>query len=293
MEMVNIRNILNIAKKEFSDLFGNWMVLFILAFYFLLVLNVIIGFKDVIDSLNTPPTGGRILIGNGDLSVSMLISLWSILIEYGLFIGVVLGVSLIASERKGGALNTLIVKPLYRDTIINGKLLAAAGFLVCLFGLTSALYTAVMVILYGSSVSSVLTMYLEKMPILLVLSIVYVMIFLLLSMLMSILVKSQAFALVLGTLVMYIFQIIPSPNVSVYLSNILSRGNDSLANTIAGLSPYNIMSVNGIVLRDFFDPSKSVVNAVYLHEADVIKLFIFLVVSLILCYIAFIRRDIA
>jgi len=286
-------NVLNVARKEFSDLFGNWMVLFILAFYFLLVLNVIIGFKDVIDSLNTPPTGGRILIGNGDLSVSMLISLWSILIEYGLFIGVVLGVSLIASERKGGALNTLIVKPLYRDTIINGKLLAAAGFLVCLFGLTSALYTAVMVILYGSSVSSVLTMYLEKMPILLVLSIVYVMIFLLLSMLMSILVKSQAFALVLGTLVMYIFQIIPSPNVSVYLSNILSRGNDSLANTIAGLSPYNIMSVNGIVLRDFFDPSKSVVNAVYLHEADVIKLFIFLVVSLILCYIAFIRRDIA
>jgi ABC-2 type transport system permease protein len=287
-----MNNILNIARKEFADLLNNWIVLFILAFYMLLVLNVILGFGDVVSSVNSPAPE-KIFIGNGNLSVLMLIDLWSILVEYGLFIGVVLGVSLISSERKGDALNTLIAKPLYRDTIINGKLLAAAGFLITLFGLASALYTAAIVILYGSSVSDVLSMYLEKMPILLLLSTTYVMIFLLLSMLMSIMVKSQAFSLILGALTVYIFQVIPTPNVSVYLSNILSGGKGSLTTTIAGLSPYNIMSVNGIVLRDFFDPSKSVINVISTHEVDFFKLFIFFTVSLVLCYIAFIRRDIA
>lgn len=77
-------NIFNIAKKELADLLNNRMVLFILAFYMLLILNLIQGFSGMIDSLNTPDSG-RFLIGNGNLSVTMSINLLFVLI-IGLFI---------------------------------------------------------------------------------------------------------------------------------------------------------------------------------------------------------------
>jgi len=286
-------NVFNIAKKEFADLLNNRMVLFILAFYLLLILNVIWGFSGVIDSLNSP-TSGRVLIGNGDLSVPMSISLYSILVQYGLLVGVVLGVSLIASERKAGALNTLIVKPLYRDTIINGKLLAATGFLVCLFGMASALYTAAIIVFYGNTVSGVLSSYFERLPVVLLLAIVYVMIFLLLSMLMSILVRSQAFALILGMLITYISQTLISSNFAGTLPIIISRGDSRpLESAIASLSPDSVINVNSAFFRALFDPSMGVVNVVSSYEADIVRILIFFGVSLALCYIAFIRRDIA
>lgn len=286
-------NVFNIAKKEFADLLNNRMVLFILAFYLLLILNVIRGFSGVIDSLNSP-TSGRDLIGNGDLSVPMSISLYSILVQYGLLVGVVLGVSLIASERKAGALNTLIVKPLYRDTIINGKLLAATGFLVCLFGMASILYTAAIIVFYGNTVSGVLSSYFERLPVVLLLAIVYVMIFLLLSMLMSILVRSQAFALILGMLITYISKTLISSNFAGTLPIIISRGDSRpLESAIASLSPDSVINVNSDFFRALFDPSMGVVNVVSSYEADIVRILIFFGVSLALCYIAFIRRDIA
>lgn len=286
-------NVFNIARKEFADLFNNWTVLLILAFYLLLAIKMVASFKEYIDILNSPPNPGRVLIGNGDLSVNMLISLFSLLAQYGLLVGVVLGVSLIASERKAGALNTLIVKPLYRDTIINGKLLAATCFLTCLFGLTTALYTSAIFILYGNSISSVLPAYLERMPVVLLLSIVYVMIFLILSMFISIIVKSQAFAMIMSVLITYVSQTISSWNFAGFLSVAISGYPDeSLRSAIASISPDSIMSVNNNFFRTLLDPTNSILSAISSYEADIVRLLVFLVISVVLCYIAFIRSDI-
>jgi ABC-2 type transport system permease protein len=287
-------NMLNIARKEFADLFNNWTVLLILAFYLLLAVKLITGFKESVDILNSPPDPSRVLIGNGNLSASMLISLFSLLAQYGLLVGVVLGVSLIATERKAGALNTLIVKPLYRDTIINGKLLAATGFLACLFGLTTALYTSAIMLLYGDSISSVLPAYLERMPVVLLLSIVYVMIFLILSMLISIIVKSQAFALILSVLLTYVSQTINSWSFAGFLSTIISgRPDESLRAMIASMSPDSLMSANNSFFRTLVDPTNSMMSVIASYEADIIRLLVFLVISVVLCYIVFIRSDIA
>lgn len=54
---------------------------------------------------------------------------WSkTIMSCGTIIGIMIGFSTISSEKFGKALNILVTKPLYRDTIINGKIIACIGF---------------------------------------------------------------------------------------------------------------------------------------------------------------------
>jgi len=73
---------------------------------------------------------------------------------YGSLVAIVLGFTSISEELDGKALNNLLVKPLYRDTIINGKIIGTLGFALCLFLFTTALYTIFMFIYYGVILNS-------------------------------------------------------------------------------------------------------------------------------------------
>lgn len=282
-----IGNTLNVASKEFNDLMNSQLVIFISLIYVILIFKTIYDFYN--SMLSTHIVDGWRLVN------SLLIGLNFVLTYYGSFIGIVIGFSSIASEKNNKALNSLIVKPLYRDTIINGKLLGAFSFMICIFGLVTALYTSVLLIIAGNSIAPIILSYLSNLPILFVLSLSYVMIFLTLSMLVAMLVEEQAFALILGVVLIVISDIIASNNVAVFLANIISPGNIDAADFIARLSPIGIMKfitqyLYGITPNNL--PIYSIIPSSS-FEIEVMKLLLYLLIAIILSYIAFIKRDIA
>lgn len=132
------------------------LVLFIVIIFILLIFMTVYDFYKVV-LIRYGETGSAI-------ASTIINGLWFILTSYGSLVGIVIGFSSIASEMYGNTLNTLIVKPLYRDNIINGKLIGAIGFLICVFGLAIALFTSAMFVVAGNSFYPVFFEYIYSIP---------------------------------------------------------------------------------------------------------------------------------
>jgi ABC-2 type transport system permease protein len=121
----------------------------------------------------------------------------------------------------------------------------------------------------------------------------YVLIYVLLSMLVTILIRDPAFALIFTIFIVFILDISMSNNVAGFVSTILSGGQDlMLRQTIAQWSPMWLVenicitlyppTINGMTIRSAFSP-----------DSLAVKLVIFLVVMLVASYAAFMRRDVS
>lgn len=276
-------NILVVARKEFSDLCNSWLVLVILLVYLLSIVLAVYGYYEI----------SRQGVISG-LANSLLNGLWYVLTFYGMFVGIVVGFSSIAGEKHSKALNILLVKPLYRDTVINGKLLGITGFICCVLWVTIALFTSAVFIVFGDQFSAVFITYAESLPLLFVLAVGYVLIFTLLSTLIAILVRDQAFALIFTVLLVFIFDISRTNNVAGFLSIILSGGyNPVLAQSIAHWSPTDLINSIGVCLYPPTLPNGAVLMSTYSIDTLGLTLAIFLVIALVTSYIAFNRWDIS
>lgn len=160
--------------------------------------------------------------------------------QYGSLVGVMIGFASISSEMRGKALNTLIAKPLYRDSIINGKLLGALCFLVVVFVFSTVFYIAGLLVVGGSFTASILPVLLVRVPAIIGIALIYMMIFLSISMLITILVRGQAFALILSYLSIFVSDLIPG-----YFAGSIAMllGNANLMMPIIEMSPSGVMFV--------------------------------------------------
>jgi len=277
-------NVLKVAKKEFVDLFNSWLVLAILIVFLFSILVNVYGYYKLI---SVQPSGSPGLLND------ILDNLWYILAFYGIFVGIVIGFASIAGEKYKNALNTLMIKPLYRYSIINGKLAGVTAFLCCLFGLTIAFFTSVMFIVYKGLFFSVFIHYVEALPLLFIMAVGYVLIYVLLSILVTILIRDPAFALIFTVFLVFIFDISMYNNVAGFVSTILSGGQDlALQQTIAQWSPMWLYenlcislyppTINGMTLGSAFTP-----------DSLASQLVIFLIVALVASYAAFMRSDVS
>jgi len=96
-----------------------------------------------------------------------------VLTYFGCFISIIIGFSCIASDRHNNALNVLMTKPLYRDTIINGKIIGTFYFLICVYGLTVLLFMSSFLLLYGNILESSIIDYLARIALILVIAVIY------------------------------------------------------------------------------------------------------------------------
>jgi ABC-2 type transport system permease protein len=256
------------------------LVIFILIIYGILI------FKTVYDFYNSVLATG--IVGDEELVNLLLIGLNLVLTFYGSFIGVVIGFSSLTSEKNNNALNILLVKPLFRDTIITGKLVGAFGFLVCVFGLTIALYTSALLIIAGSSIAPVIIAYILKLPLQFIISMIYVLIFLTLSMLLSLLIEEPAFALISGVLLIFVSDVITLVSVAGFISYIVSPDNPGMVlDLIVGLSPSGILDY----IIHFLYPINIKMSVPI--GIEMMKLALYLIIAMILNYIVFVRRDVA
>jgi ABC-2 type transport system permease protein len=231
------------------------------------------------------PPGAMLGIGTYSVGTAAAAHVFNFMTMFGMIIGIVIGCSAIASDRAGHALNTLLAKPLYRDTIINGKILGSLGFLATYLALVMAVFTAALLVFCGSALAPSLGDYLSRLPFVFVYALVFVGVFLGLGMFVSVLVRDQAVAMILAVLVMFLSEF-------SYLSDNINYAFPGLGlkSFFEGLSP-NTLTIQANLV--WLDSSRSAYDAFNTVLPDVEHLFIFIVIALVLSYIVFVRRDIS
>lgn len=277
-------NTLIIAKKEFSNLLRDPCILFILAVYSILALNSIAYDIDIYFYRG-------MISGNSDFVSVILEQEINILTRYGSVIALMIGFSSMSSEQMGNALKTLITKPLYRDTIINGKLLGCLGFLTCVFGYITVFFLSMLLVFYGGMTVNVLPLVLEKLPFLIFISLVYVTIFMLLSMLISTAVRGKGVALMLTILsFFFIDSLLLNINFAWSISILFGDNSENVLRFFWAIAPPGILSsiINNCIYRTPADLIQTLSNISF----DLSKLLIMAVVLVALNYSLLLRRDI-
>ena len=266
-------NTLKIAVKEFDSLITNRFAIIIFLVYI-----IIISFEVYNEYVIVTLGGGY---------SSFLNRLSFVLVFYGTAIAVVIGFCSISIEKRSRTLNTLITKPVYRDTIINGKIIGSAVFMSLISVLASMIFFSETMMLIGNIINTQLSTFIFDVLVTILVSLVCQLIFLSSSMLLSIVIRDDIFALFAGMFVyFFMINIISDLSFAQSLGYILGNTSFSgLSDFIAGLGPdnlaYNIIN-HANNLSNFSSYSSSVIN-----------LLVYLFIAIFLSYIMFMRRDIA
>ena len=280
--------VLIIAKKEFRELVINpFLFVCILLFIIYIIINI---YKYYNISSGVLPNTRVAYDDEPFLAISSFV-FWPMKV-YGAILGTVIGCTSISNERFGNALNTLLVKPIYRDTIINGKFLGVFGFTALSLTFIMTIYSAIMLCLYGNSIISHMGSYLIISFAMLFVIFIYVMVFIAFSMLLSILTKNQAFPFIFSLIFIYLLNLAPTVNFSENLSVLLPLGDgDShgVVNTVLSSLPDGIIrSVQAILFNMSYDANDWVTSIL----SNLVKLLVYVVTILFIDYTLFVRRDI-
>ncbi|MDI6897455.1 ABC transporter permease [Methanocella conradii] len=272
---------LKVARKEFAEITGNPAFLVAVAVYILLIILMV---KIDVDGFQGE-TSIQVIQGMLIHRMSSIYSTWFCIVP------VFIGFSCMASEY-GGTLNTLLTKPVYRDTIINGKLIACLGGILCLNVLAFLFMASLMIILFGGIVVQALLSMFGTIVVLFFFSLLYSSIFLLFSMLIGILIKERSAAfLVCMLMLILIVLIIPTAPFVGSLSKIFGMVNPAFE------APANRLLTEmmpKIIISNIYMTSMPQLGwSDYFSVYAKVLLFIYPLVLLILCYISFLRRDIA
>lgn len=275
-------NVLTVARKEFYNMFYNKLILIILLWYsFVVFYNIY--------SIVYPFNGYPALLSRSD-NVATGIYVWFALMlcNCGSVVGIVLGYISIVSEVDGKALSTLLVKPLYRDTIINGKLLGGMGFMVCLFVYTSVLYflgMSLYSIAARNAIFPLLNVYIPTfigyLPLVFMISSLCILFAYSITLLLCLLFKNQSLALFISLFIhVILFGFIDNVQ---FAGQIAQFAGNSVGNFIADfgisgmLAMLNATSIQGVLAN-------------WGYQFFLLCLYSF--IAIVLAYIVFLRRDV-
>lgn len=279
-------NLMNIVKKEFQDLISSRMVLVVLSGYFLLV-------SFQIYYTFTVYSGGQgSQLPYGD-NAGLALANWllSVLAVYfGPILGIMIGCTSVANERHKNTLNTLLVKPVFRDTIINGKIVGSMIFLSVIIAASIAFYTSCLFVLCGGLIASTFYDYFSRLPFVFILSLLLISVFLVGSMLISLVVKDQTFALILGTVLVYLSLYLNTADFVLSVASLFPEYGRTIIDISMNFTPAGLLES----VRDYlFMKPGGFIDTLLSILPDVLKfVFLFLILS-ICCYVIFIRSDVA
>ncbi len=277
-------NVLVIAGKEYRDLLSNQMVILVIIAFAVYSVSTVYHFYSVLNDDNPNIS----VEYEYNLGVAANYIIFSTLSWFGSLIGIIIGCSTIASERMGHAINTLLVKPVYRDTIINGKILGSFAFLACVLVFLTAVFTACFFTLCGSALAPFLFDYFGRLPFVLAYAMVSVSAFLSLSMLIAVLARDQAFAMILSVVAVYISKIMLYPEFVANIGKVFP--GHGLAGLVIGLSPMWVMDqAQPVLMNAYAGPVEAFLGII----PEITRLFIYVVGALFLCYTIFLWRDVS
>ena len=188
-----------IAEKEMKDQFGSKR--FIILFGFMILLSGLAAYQGV-DYLKDTPEATFLYIFSG---TRMSYSFIQIMVLFGPILGMALGFDSVNKERMTGTLSMLLGQPIYRDSVINGKFLAAAASLATLGVGTIAITVglAIPMLGYGPTGAEAL-----KLLVFTLLTILYLVFWLSLGMLFSVIAKKTSTSILASIATWMFFSIV-------------------------------------------------------------------------------------
>ena len=177
---MRVAGALTVAQKEFRDQFGSKR--FMILFGLVLLLSSLAAYQGV-DFIRDNQDAGFVYIFSG---TRMSFSFIQTMVYFGPLLGLALGFDAINKERANGTLSILLGQPIFRDSVINGKFMAGAAALATLvvgtIGIMSGL--AIPMLGFGPTLAEA-----SKMVALMLLTIVYLVFWMCLGILYSVLTK--------------------------------------------------------------------------------------------------------
>ncbi len=291
-------NVLNIARKEFSDFMGSKFILVVtLVFLVTFAINLYLVNTSYASNTAGYSLGFSQYSLHSGLSSSTLLStvqdaLCDIMLSFGGIVAVLMGYLAISNERRNNALTTIITKPVFRDTIINGKLLGAVAFLLMFFVFISAVYTMGMILIIRDSFNTIAYAFLASIPVSIALALLCVMIYYSFSFLVSIFIRNDMLALFVSVLVWLIFtQELSTWDISMYLAAFSGASQLSVINMIMKICPNSMVALS---ILDYNDINHvGLINSVLANSGSVIALGIYLFILVVVSYSFFLKRDIS
>ena len=124
----------------------------------------------------------------------------------GMFLAMIIGFDILTKEKDEGTLKSLLSRPLYRDSLINGKAIAAVALiavvLACTFLVTGAVLLLNNIVPQGDDLARMVALYLVTM--------LYMVAFFAISMMVSALSKNTSMALLVSICIIVVLYELPS-----------------------------------------------------------------------------------
>ena len=269
-----MNNTLIIAKKEFLDMISSKLVIIIVLFY---MITFFLSFLTILSMSESP----SLAINPIELT---LINFKQSSCYYGVLLGLVLGFGAFYSEVHDKAINTLLLKPVYRDTIINGKIIGTLGFLLLLLSFASILNSAIIIIFFGSNAIPFISSFINSIPLWLFISTLCILLGYSLSILLYIIFKTPLFSLFLGFLFwIFFFYLMGNLWIAGYIGYFFN--DDSICQTVCELAPYTII---GNIMTN-----RTIQDTITYSGFELVKLFLYSFIILFISYTIFLRSDIS
>ena len=155
---------------------------------------------------------------------------------------------------------------------------------------SALIYCSGLLVLFGNVLVPIMGDFFIRVPVIIFLSLLYIMIFFCIALLFSILVRNNIFALFFSLLIWVLFThmltgVTFCGNIALLVGG-SGEGYNSMADSIAELFPGTSILLISRNCQDIF-------NVVGTNGMELVRLFLYVFVIAVLSYIAFIRRDIA
>jgi len=141
-----VADVFAVASKEFSDIVrSKRFIILIVIFGLIMTIAMAAIYIQVIQAMSSLP---EVPMPQAFLGMMALI-LSSTLSSFAPVMGVALGCDTISGEREKGTLKLVLAQPVYRDTVINGKFLAAISAVSLATLITSLASVGISIIIIG------------------------------------------------------------------------------------------------------------------------------------------------
>ncbi|MFZ3384249.1 MAG: ABC transporter permease [Candidatus Methanoperedens sp.] len=298
----NIRNVVTIAHKEFADRLWSPVFLALLVTFTLVIF--VFSYQQGLGAERLGRMGGE------STSVLMLglKGITGIITWFAPLIGIALSFDAVIREQKSGSLNVLLTHPVFRDTIIMGKLLGSMVTLFLVLFISTAISVGTILFLFGGSVS---TMELTRIAMYTLFTFLYTVIFMGIGVILSIVVEDAADSLVYNVTIWLCLSIVFTVIVIAFflLSGQTLAGTDSwgIIAQISNISPmHHYAEVTtgktnlawggpGIEsnIKGILDTQFTLVQWFSEFWMNLTVLIVTPIILLIIAFIAFLRKDIS
>jgi len=293
-----------VASKEFSDIVrSKRFIILIVIFGLVMTIAMAAIYIQVIQAMSSLP---EVAMPQAFLGMMTLI-LSSTLSSFAPVMGVALGCDTISGEREKGTLKIVLAQPVYRDTVINGKFLAAISAVSLATLITSLASVGISIIIIGVTPTAGEAI---RMALFLLFSVLFTMTYYGISTFFSTILKKTSQSVILSIVVWAVFTFVISIVASLIAFAIAppyipgqpfdeeSMGRyTAIVEAISSITPNYHFSKIGQYLLSPYSPTApqeeaSIMSSLLYAGPNIVVLVTVTALVFILSYITFTRQEV-